>query len=138
MNVGLLTSVSAIALVGYVGVVMYQGNLLPFLQQVGKDWEFLEWVAAIGLLYWLVKNEYLSGPVSALVGIALIAMLLKLTANPTVTSAVNSFGQGNLSLLSTLEAIGVQAGKTFGTAKVTANNWSPTTGPLGALPGMQQ
>ena len=94
MEVGLLTSVSAIALVGYVGAVMYHGNLMALVNALKSDWRFLEWVAAVGVLYLLAKESYLHGPVVGLIGIAVVAFLLKHTAG--VQAAGNDIAKGNL------------------------------------------
>lgn len=102
MNIGLLSSVSAIALVGYTGAVIYNGQLINLLSQMTKDWQFLEFIAALGILYYLAKQDYLSGPVTALIGLAAAGFLLRVVANPQATTAVKSFANGSQGLFQTL------------------------------------
>ena len=94
MATGLLTSVSAIALVGYVGAVIYHGNLLALINALKSDWRYLEWVAAVGILYLLARESYLHGPVVGLVGLGIVAFLLH-RAN-AVKSAGTDLSKGNL------------------------------------------
>jgi uncharacterized membrane protein YoaK (UPF0700 family) len=94
MEVGLLTSVSAIALVGYVGAVWYHGHLVDLAKQLPKDWQYLEWVAAVGILYLLARESYLHGPVAGLVGVAMFGFLL--TRTVSVKKAGNDMMAGNL------------------------------------------
>lgn len=127
MNVGLLNSVSAIALVGYVGAVIYHGNLMQLVAQLGSDWRFLEVLAAIGVLYALAKVPVLTGPVMLLVGVAVVGVLLKLAQNSTILTAFQAFGTGQLSLSSLADAFGAQAGKSLG-FQSAASMPLPTTG----------
>jgi hypothetical protein len=94
VDVGLLSSVSAIAIVGYVGFVMAHGNLVPLLENLKKDWRFLEWAAAVGILYFLAKESDLHGPIVGLIGLAIIVFLLRHVSG--VKAAENDMAKGNL------------------------------------------
>jgi hypothetical protein len=94
MGAPLLASVSAIAVAGYLGAVMYHGNLMSLVNALRSDWRFLEWVAAVGILYLLARESYIHGPVVGLIGIGIVAFLLHHAKG--VTAAGNDVSKGNL------------------------------------------
>ena len=98
INVGLLSSVSAIAVIGYVGAVMWNGNLEALGAQLYADWHFLEFVAALGLLYLVARADYLSGPASALIAVAAVGLAIKTLSNEAVQSNLNGMLQGQVGL----------------------------------------
>lgn len=106
MNVGLLSSVSALAIVGYTGAVIFNGNLMAMLTQLTKDWSFIEVPIAVGLLYALYRVPVLREPVGIIVGLTLLAVSLKLFTNSNATTAVSQFASGATGLLSTFLALG--------------------------------
>jgi hypothetical protein len=106
MDVGLLSSVSALALVGYTGAVIYHGNLMTLLKQVATDWSFIEVPISAGILFLLYQNQYLQQPIGIIVGLAIFAMLIKVFSNTAAKQALNDLAAGKISLIGALSQIG--------------------------------
>lgn len=117
VNVGLLSSTAALAIVGYTGTVIFQGNLIALVTQLSKDWQFLEVIAAMGVLYYLTKIEYLQGPMTALIGLGVLGVVLKVASNSTLQTAFRDFASGGLDLASLAYIFAIQAGKSLGVNK---------------------
>lgn len=132
MNVGLLSSASALAIVGYAGVTVYHGHLISLLDQLAKDKAFLAWMAATGVLYLLSQQETIGAPVRVITGVAILAVLLKVFSSGGLNSAFTSFQSGQLSLASLFSVFGVQAGKALNIYNGPSN--STSTLPNGAMP----
>lgn len=114
MNVGLLSSASALAVVGYSGTVIFHGHLIALLDQLAKDKAFLAWMASAGIIYFLSKQETIGVPVRMITGVAILAVILKLFGTGSLTSAFADFQAGKLSLASLFSIFGVQSGKALG------------------------
>lgn len=114
MNVGLLSSASALAVVGYTGTVIFNGHLIALLDQLQKDKMFLAWMASAGTLYFLSKQETIGVPVRMITGVAILAVILKIFGAGTLTAPFHEFANGKLNLASMFSIFGVQAGKALG------------------------
>lgn len=132
MNVGLLSSASALAIVGYAGVTVYHGHLIALLDQLAKDKAFLAWMAASGVIYLLSQQETIGAPVRVITGVAILAVLLKVFSSGGLNSAFASFQSGQLSLASLFSVFGVQAGKALNIYNGPSN--STSTLPNGVTP----
>jgi hypothetical protein len=132
MEVGLLSSASALALVGYTGTVIFHGNLIALLDQLAKDKAFLAWMASAGIIYYLSQQPSIGGPVRLITGVAILAVLLKIFSANTLNAAFGDFAAGKLSLASLFAIFGVQAGKGLGIYNGPAN--STSTLPNGVKP----
>lgn len=111
MNVGLLSSASALTVVGYTGTVIFHGHLIALLDQLAKDKAFLAWMASAGVIYFLSKQDTIGVPVRMITGVAILAVVLKIMGTGSLSSAFHDFGAGKLSLASLFSIFGVNAGK---------------------------
>lgn len=125
MNVGLLSSASALAVVGYTGTVIYHGNLIALLHQLEKDKAFLAWMTAGGIIYFLSKQESIGVPVRMITGVAILAVLLRVFQNGGAGSALSEFRKGNLGLASAADIVATVAGKTLGIYNKPQDNVTP-------------
>lgn len=98
MDVPLLSSVSVLALVGYVGVVIWRGNLVALFTQLNADKAFLYALVAIGILYYLAKLPEIGGPVRLIIGVALLALLLKTMTAGSVKQTFSDFQSGKATI----------------------------------------
>jgi hypothetical protein len=128
MNVGLLSSASALAICGYTGSVIYHGNLIALLNQLAKDKAFLAWMAAAGLLYFLSQQDTIGVPVRMITAVAILALLLKVFSNGGANSAASEFAKGNIGLATFFQNIAIETGLALGIYQNTAQNNVPING----------
>lgn len=126
MNVGLLSSASALAVVGYTGTVIYHGNLVALLDQLAADKAFLAWMAAVGILYVASKQPEIGGPVRLIAGVAVLALLLRIFSNGGAGSALSNFANGQSSLAEAFIEFSAAAGSALGIHQPEAANNLPT------------
>lgn len=116
MNVGLLSSASALAVVGYSGTVIFHGNLIALLNQLAKDKAFLAWMASAGILYLLSKQESIGTPVRMITAVAILAVVLKIFDGQTNTlpQMFADFQSGKIDIVTAFETFAVTAGIRLG------------------------
>lgn len=117
MNVGLLSSASALGVVGYTGSVIFHGNLIALLTQLQKDKDFLAWMAATGILYYLSQQETIGGPVRLITGVAILAALLRVFSDGTASSLIADMQQGKISPAVAFVGVAQTAGIALGLNK---------------------
>lgn len=104
MNVyGFVDGLSMIVVAAYVAAVLVQGNFMNFLTQLTTEIGFLEWLVAIFILYWLYTTPQTSWLAAPLIGVAVLAVLLRFS--PRLNDALASFATGNADLFGTLGQI---------------------------------
>lgn len=136
MNVPLLSSVSAIALIGYVGAVIVNGNLSALVTKLESEWHFLEFLVCVGILYGLVKVDAISGPVSLLIGMAFFGLLLKISQSGTgqvFGPQFAEFAQGQMGLFDLAQITGAQVGKALGLMQPGTDNYPASNAGVGIL-----
>lgn len=114
MDVPLLSSVSVLALVGYVGVVIWRGNLVALFTQVNADKAFLYALVAIGVLYYLAKLPTIGGPVRLIIGVTLLALLLNIFGAGGVAQSFADFQAGKITIAQLFNNFGISAGLRLG------------------------
>lgn len=72
----------------YLIAVVYHGNADKLVSIIGEQKEFAKWAAALAVLMFFEKQSK-SQAVSALVYMAIVAMLLTAAENQTLETAVN-------------------------------------------------
>jgi hypothetical protein len=130
MNVGLLSSASALAICGYTGSVIYHGNLIALLNQLAKDKAFLAWMAAAGLLYFLSQQDTIGVPVRLITGTAILAFLLKIFSGNTnvLGSVFSDFAAGKISFAQLFTVFATTAGTKLGIYQGSVSAYSTPTG----------
>ena len=93
-----LNGVAAIALAGYVGAVIYNGNLNAMIAALSEEAGYLEFVAALAVLWYLAQWKVLGGATNWLVIGFCVAVAMKIVADPTVVQAIGDFGAGRLTM----------------------------------------
>jgi|SRR6185312_7158696 len=91
MGVGLLSSVSALAIVGYGAATIFHGQFATLIAQLGKDWHFIAVPISAAILFALYQNEYLKAPVGIFIGMAIFTVILKLSGSEAGTSLTKAF-----------------------------------------------
>lgn len=103
---------TGLALAIYLALVLYQGNMKTLASDAVQDYGYLEWLVAVVILYAIyrvVDNKVIAW----IIILAVIAVLLKVGVNTTLTSSIQKFGQGKQGLFATL--IGSQSKQTGST-----------------------
>ena len=86
-----LGAISAIALAGYLGMVVYRGNVNVLLTQLGTETGFVKWGISLVVLWFIVSET--GGSLGAMLG--LLAFIgLALVAGDKFFPAVSKFFNG--------------------------------------------
>ena len=88
---------AAIAIGVYLVIVIYRGNVIPFLNELKKEVGFLEFIVAVYILYRLVKIPTAGPIIGALAAGAILAAVLKASQNFNST-AFTQFANGQISI----------------------------------------
>lgn len=83
----------------YLAAVLVQGNFVAFLTQLSTEIGYVEWLVALLLLYWLYSNPATSWLAAPLIGIAVLAVLLRFS--PQLNDALANFATGKSDLFAT-------------------------------------
>lgn len=112
---GIISTVGGVGLGAYLIAVVFQGNGKTLLTEVTKDWQYLEFLVAIYILYALHASKWGGQIVTMLIQTAIVALLIKMAAasGNGITEASDSFAAGKLSLFQYIQTVlGFAAPKT--------------------------
>lgn len=93
----IMDGAASIALAVYLVMVVYRGNLFPFLNELKKEVGFLEFVVAIYLIYKLMQIPSIAPIVGMFVTGAILAALIRASQNFNA-DLFNQFANGQINL----------------------------------------
>lgn len=100
-------TVAGTAFSAYLIAVVAKGNGKALVTEASKDWQYLEFVAAIYVLYLLHKSDFGGAIVDMFITTAIIALLIKMAAqsDTNFSDTLSKFAKGQVSMTETLTKI---------------------------------
>lgn len=100
-------AIAGTALGAYLIAVVVQGNGQAFVKEAASDWQYLEFLAAVYVLYMLHKSDFGGQIIDMLITTAIIALVIKMaaTSDTNFTGALSDFANGKSGMFETVKKL---------------------------------
>lgn len=98
----LANTASVFVIAGYLGMVVYRGNMGALLSELPKDAGYIEFLVAGAVLKVIVDNPNTHSVALGLVAVSIVAVLLKAASGSGNLSALSEFGAGRAGIFQTV------------------------------------